>query len=779
MNKGQASFDKLSFLTPSNSSHIPSIVFSTNYSSHPNSPKLLSPFSNAQPRRLSMYPNFRPHYKQSKTEVITSQDPCNKPENEEQNPIWSDNTGKSPRVDGRRLSKTSSLPVTKILNAPHMQQMPSFIRPDGSSLTLTPLSPIKGPVNFEEMLLMDNNILEPETRIKGNDNLSMIPEKGKPFINSIKKHIEGLRSRGSSSNTESSLNSFEKDFVGISSDSGSDDESNASNSPRSFNGKNSRRRLKEQADTGRILSSHKTTASQRVPLTSMIRRKSCYCSDCGNLSTFEKKHQNLANPCPREILNRINEALLKESLKQKSMKSLSSRKSLGDDKEEIIENHENVTEEKTEASPKETTCIENHEIESSFRSRIRTEGDTQALAKINDKQKGSFSPSIFKKLKNSPTSSKKEEIESKKGESARSPKNFVLKSLKDTVNPENAKKKGFLSPIFSPKSTEKSINISTSTLKIDSPNKTTSQRLSFLTSSLEDNTFSPLKVFPVGQRLKNMEDSRDSKDSKEEKANKNVHLKQNTLSNFFKRKVSEDVPKSKISDFGFVKRKSSDFDSSKLQKTESNPSKSYWGDQDKLQALPKKLRSTAKKKSIQGIYRNTSGNFSPKLPSLQNSPVSKMLDGLISPKKTSPRPIINIISVNDTESKLGKSPISGSYDTPVGSIDFKEGERSPVRKPSITTLDLLAINTTKHRKSFFGITSPKVYTAKDKPIKTETDCVEREEGTWTSTKKKLEESTTKKRSGKVRNKSKRSLSLEKTLKAYQLLQGKGTVQGKK
>jgi len=637
------------------------------------------------------------------------------------------------------------------------------------------LTPNKLPMNFEEMLEMET--IETETQRKGNEILNIIPEKG------IRKHMNNIHNRDSDSNTDSNLNSFEKDFIGMNSDSGSDDDSHVSGSIRSLGKRNSKRKIKDNADSGRILSTQKGSTSRQVPLGSMIRRKSCFCSDCGNLSSLEKKHQNLANPCPREILNKVNEALLKENLKQMSIKSFGSKKSLREEKEIIVIEHFdcNNTEDKTQNTPQDN---EHHDFADSFHSRVKTEGDIEAIQKIQNKQKGSVSPSLFKKLKNSPMVSKKNEDKTKTGEGIRSPKNFVLKNLKETVNPENSKKKnpGFLSPIFSPKSTEKSINISTSTMKLDSPPKTASQRLSFLTASMEENNTNnanPLKVFPIHQKFKNMEDSRDSKDSKEEKSK--LQIKQNTMSSFFKRKVSEDVPKRKISDFGLLKRKSSDFDATKLQKNDSLPSKNYWGDQEKNPELSMKARSTKKKKSIQGIYRNnTSGNFSPKLPSLQTSPspMNKMLDALISPKKTSPRPIINIISVNDTESKLGKSPKSGQFETQVGSIEFKDyGELSPITKPSITTLDM---STTKYRKSFFGTTSPKINTAKEKPIRTEMDFGENEEGTtWISTKKRLEEeSTSKKRSGKVK-KTKRSLSLEKILKAYQLVQGKVIIQGRK
>jgi len=764
---------------------LPSHALTPTYSNSQNSPKLLSPFSSAKPRRLSLHAVFRFQLKQSKTaEVLPPEEEL---KGDIEDPIlkevslWKEHSRVNNK-EGRRLSKTSSFPVNDLHGS--LDFAGSLIRSPRNFGNFEGLSPIRGSKHTEE-LTSENSPFAAEGLLKIQDHLVPIPENDKkPFQNNIKKPAKALYRKSSRINSDSSANSsFDRELVRLNlKQDYSEEESDASAiksledlvSPK--NGK------RNHLDSAQILTSQETSTTRKVPLARLIRRKSCCCNECGNLSELEKKHQNLAGMCPREELNRFKDAILKKNLKERPKEA-----SFHLDDSPKEEKEEFMVPPMTE-SPLGSKCLAIPsgafgELESPLHSRMnsrmvsKTEADQEKVAHKKSPDSPGLARKFIPKSTTSGSNSKKS-ISSKNNSKAsvepvvRSPKTFVVKHVKEPSSQSSPSIKASLQ-IPSIKFGEKSGQASPSLLKIETtPSRhMDSRRLSsFFAYSIEENMAMHSEQQPRMTTIKNLytvrnnreesRDSRNSKDSKEEAAAKfQQNLKNSTLSRF-------------------VNRKSSEADAFKTNKAADSLRLATLGDFEKSQTgfISPKVRTAMRKYSIQGIYTGsiTSINSTPKLPSIQSSPTSKVPDNLLVPKKqsSSSKPKINIIITKDTD-KIRVTPKDSPKGIIAGSLEVHTG--GTPRKSSTSTLDTLSMptiyNNNKQRKSWFGTMNMQLFTEKDQEtVKTEVDDRNYEESEWRADKEKRRGEHMRKK--KTSSKKKRSSSLEKVLKAYQQVQGK-------
>ncbi len=759
--------------------HLPllsSHALTPTYSNSQNSPKLLSPFSSAKPRRLSLHAVFRTQLKQSKTAEILP--PEEELKGEIEDPIlkelsaWKEHS-RGQNKEGRRLSKMSSFPVNDLHGS--MDFAGSMIRSPRNFGNFDALSPIRALKNSGE-LNTENSPFANEVINRMQEPLVSIPEsKQLPFMNNIKKPAKALYRKSSRINSDSSENSsFDKELVRLNLKQEYSEQDSNEHTIKSLEDLVSPKNAKRHLDSAQILTSQETSTTRKVPLARLIRRKSCCCRECGRLSEFERKHQNLAGLCPREELNRLKDAIEKKNLKQRPQKEASFHL---DDSPKEEKEAPLMTE-----SPLGSKCLAIPssafgELESPINSRMisKTEADHDSCPKGSPPEKKD-SPSLTRRFVPVGSSSKKRlnTNKSSKESGVRSPpKTFVVKHGKESSQSSPHLKASLQIPSI--KFGEKSGQASPSLLKVETtPSRNIdSRRLSsFFAYSIEENMgFEAPKISPVKNlyTVRNREESRDSrnsKDSKDESVTKFQSQKNNTLSRF-------------------VMRKSSEADALKTHKVADSLRLATLGDFEKSQIgfLSPKVRTAMRKYSIQGIYTGSTPtintiNSTPKLPSIQSSPTSKIPEALLIPKKqSSSKPKINIIITKDSEKVRVNTPKDSPKGIIAGSLEVHAG--GTPRKSSISTLDTLSMPTlnNKHRKSWFGSVNVQLYTEKDQDIKTEADDRNFEESEWRGFKEKRKGESSRKK--KTSSKKKRSASLEKVLKAYQQLQGRNNLQSKK
>jgi len=757
--------------------HLPllsSHALTPTYSNSQNSPKLLSPFSSAKPRRLSLHAVFRTQLKQSKTTELLP--PEEELKGEIEDPIlkelsaWKEHS-RGQNKEGRRLSKMSSFPVNDLHGS--MDFAGSMIRSPRNFGNFDALSPIRALKNSAE-LNTENSPFAIEVINKIQEPLVSIPEsKQFPFMNNIKKPAKALYRKSSRINSDSSENSsFNKDLVRLNLKQEYSEQDSNDHTIKSLEDLVSPKNAKRHLDSAQILTSQETSTTRKVPLARLIRRKSCCCSECGHLSELEKKHQNLAGLCPREELNRLKDAIEKKNLKQRPQKEASFHldDSPKEEKEELLAPL--ITE-----SPLGSKCLAIPssafgELESPMNSRMisKTEADHGSPPEKKD------SPSLTRKFVPIVNSKKSLKKTSNGDSSVRSPpKTFVVKHGKEPSQSSSSPNIKASLQIPTIRFGEKSGMASPSLLKVEttpSRNMDSRRLSSFFAYSIEENMgleapkISPVKNLYTVRNREESRDSRNSKDSKDESVTKFQSQKNNTLSRF-------------------VMRKSSEPDALKTHKVTDSLRLATLGDFEKSQTgfLSPKVRTAMRKYSIQGIYTGSTPtintiNSTPKLPSIQSSPTSKIPETLLVPKKqSSSKPKINIIITKDSDKIRVNTPKDSPKGIVVGSLEVHAG--GTPRKSSISTLDTLSMPTlnNKHRKSWFGSANVQLFTEKDQDIRTEADERNFEESEWRGYKEKRKGEGSRKK--KTSSKKKRSASLEKVLKAYQQLQGKNNVQSKK
>jgi len=685
--------------------------------------------------------------------------------------------------EGRRLSKTSSFPVNDLHGS--LDFAGSLIRSPRNFGNFEGLSPIRGSKHTEE-LTSENSPFAAEGLLKIQDRLVPIPENDKvPFPNNIKKPAKVLYRKSSRRNSDSSANSsFDRELVRLNLKQEYSEDGSDASAIKSLevlvSPKNAKR---NHLDSAQILTSQETSTTRKVPLARLIRRKSCCCNECGNLSELEKKHQNLAGMCPRDELNSFKDAILKKNLKERPKEaSFHLDDSPKEDKEDLMVPP--MTE-----SPLASKCLAIPsgafgELESPLNSRMnsrmvsKTEADQEKFVQKKSPDSPGLARRFVQKSTTSATNSKKS-ISSKNNSKAsvepvvRSPKTFVVKHVKEPSSQSSPSIKASLQ-IPSIKFGEKSGQASPSLLKVEttpSRNMDSRRLSSFFAYSIEENMamhseqprITTIKnVYTVRNNREESRDSRNSKDSKDEGGAKfQQNLKNSTLSRF-------------------VNRKSSEPDALKANKVVDSLRLATLGDFDKSQTgfISPKVRTAMRKYSIQGIYTGsiTSLNSTPKLPSIQSSPTSKLPENLLVAKKqSSSKPKINIIITKDTE-KIRVTPKDSPKGIIAGSLEVHAG--GTPRKSSTSTLDTLSMPTinssNKQRKSWFGTMNVQLFTEKDQDtLKTEVYDRNYEEGEWRAHKEKRRGENSRKK--KASSKKKRSSSLEKVLKAYQQVQGKKKV----
>ena len=134
---------------------------------------------------------------------------------------------------------------------------------------------------------------------------SFAPRQSKdlPFDSFSKKSLEDLKKNGSLEDKVSSQeHSIEKGLSSFESQNSLDS---------NIEGEAASKTSIEDSNA----SDNESIIDEGIMFSQAYRRKSCCCSDCGYLSAFEKKHQNLAYPSKRQEFNRKAEGVSQASLK--------------------------------------------------------------------------------------------------------------------------------------------------------------------------------------------------------------------------------------------------------------------------------------------------------------------------------------------------------------------------------------------------------------------------------------------------------------------------------
>ena len=467
-----------------------------------------------------------------------------------------------------------------------------------------------------------------------------------------------------------------------------------------------------------------SSVTQQIPLSQTLRRKSCCCSDCGYLSTKEKKHQDITAFSKREEMNRkaqpqlifltsevqFNDQSLSANTnpKEDEMKSVVLDTSYGAIKEYLVDLNPRFEESQQTPSVNEdeqvTESIKTHEINI---------------------------PSSFKRG----ASSQAREITSTK-------RSLSIKCSKDS--PIHKSSCSPLAKSVQIKNARRTMLLYSGSIKLESPRKSVLDQSSiptFVNSSSEDvissgsaKTFKTLEDSPV-LSVKSMK--------KEELIKTIVPLCRKTMSS------------------DFAVSKPYDLTSRTLTKFNTFITKGRKIELDKINTNSSKVKNELKSHAIQDVYCKMNGVGTPKLL------ISPRAEGCKEELLIAPRKIISKVKlVPITRSKSDQKSSEkkkNQKELKTGSSEFAENELETSNKPYIKAVEKVPLSAREANSKESPFKAGKEY----KKLTIRVEINERIDKDTKGTKNTRQEGDKKRVELKIRKKSDHSLSIEKAFQVYQ------------